>query len=664
MWSHLPLLVRASSKESVEYILQALWRTRRTGLDAADRQIFRDILQLPNDSDLDPVRASGARAVGGGAKSSSYLISIALLLLRFELWPCSQPTHAKTAPAVLIPLELVPAPSPAPALIATSAPLRDDACFTCYVSGSTSLDASIMEEVCEIVSGKHNKDCHGKKLGCNTLSKLQQQANHTKAFTFVLSLSSSTVIVACQASVSTTITAAHPMFASSCGVHGQQQASKRQSNLSSSYSLEDKAVSNCGDGHENDGAENDGDGTSETTTGANALKRPEVKHARASEVATALDFMEPDFLVHMHAFEKASKSYYGHLVASFFLSFKSSGFLKFSDNFGKDQGIIFLGKTTYLSISYCECNTSTLHAPFLDSQELPAWELVGLNRVEGWEYAMLFEKLGVPWKKMVLDFFCGRVSVWKRIIASNNDLQDNRWDGVLTGRTTLRSPRKFILRPIVSFSHHLNPCSNTYRSSIVFLAVSPGQATSTVLWRLKGMYFLDCLAFLGSRCKVIWRAVFPILCCFEWIPCTLVLLVCLRVLIRRCVNDNVNKDEIQKLFPAEVLPELQRLLTLLLQKFQKEWRQDISKDQVILPRLKSMTWNMANQSEEQTEPAAVINLRLHCDAQPDVGERDVKFQLAKDTMEMMLKSMYCIKDQLSEPGETPDRHIIQNSNPV
>lgn len=42
-------------------------------------------------------------------------------------------------------------------------------------------------------------------------------------------------------------------------------------------------------------------------------------------------------------------------------------------------------------------------------------------------------------------------------------------------------------------------------------------------------------------------------------------------------------------------------------------------------------------------------LQLHSDAQPDRGERDVKFQLAKDTMEMMLKSMYCIRDQLSEP---------------
>lgn len=132
-----------------------------------------------------------------------------------------------------------------------------------------------------------------------------------------------------------------------------------------------------------------------------------------------------------------------------------------------------------------------------------------------------------------------------------------------------------------------------------------------------------------------------------------------------------------------------------------------------------MTWNMADQSAEQTQPTAVINLKvlflvyginfypcntfldvklcflqLHSDAQPDAGERDVKFQLAKDTMEMMLKSMYCIKDQLSEPvsvtvlllqfpfyclyswpmyyprllflcqGETPDKHIVQNSNAV
>ncbi|KAL2515112.1 COMM domain-containing protein 9 [Forsythia ovata] len=140
------------------------------------------------------------------------------------------------------------------------------------------------------------------------------------------------------------------------------------------------------------------------------------------------------------------------------------------------------------------------------------------------------------------------------------------------------------------------------------------------------------------------------------------LLVCLRVLIRRCVYENVSKEEMHKLFPAEVLPELQRLLTLLLQKFQKEWREDISKDQVNLPRLKTMTWSMANQETELTDPTAVINLKLQSNTQPNIGDSDVKFQLAKDTLETMLNSMYCIRDQLTDPSETSERDAVQNTN--
>lgn len=140
------------------------------------------------------------------------------------------------------------------------------------------------------------------------------------------------------------------------------------------------------------------------------------------------------------------------------------------------------------------------------------------------------------------------------------------------------------------------------------------------------------------------------------------LLVCLRVLIRRCVYENVSKDEMHKLFPAEVLPELQRLLTLLLQKFQKEWREDISKDQVNPPSLKAMTWSMVNQETELTDPSAVINLKLQSNTQPNSGERDVKFQLAKDTLETMLSSMYSIRDQLTDPSETSERDVVQNTN--
>ncbi|OVA09522.1 HCaRG [Macleaya cordata] len=134
------------------------------------------------------------------------------------------------------------------------------------------------------------------------------------------------------------------------------------------------------------------------------------------------------------------------------------------------------------------------------------------------------------------------------------------------------------------------------------------------------------------------------------------LLVCLRMLIRRCVYENISKDEIQKLFPQEVLPELQRLLTILLQKFQREWRDDALKDQVILPRLKAMTWNMATQNTESVDPVAVINLKLQDDTQSLLGETEVKFQLEKDTLQTMLKSMYYIRDQLSNMGETANGH--------
>ncbi|GAV56560.1 HCaRG domain-containing protein [Cephalotus follicularis] len=138
------------------------------------------------------------------------------------------------------------------------------------------------------------------------------------------------------------------------------------------------------------------------------------------------------------------------------------------------------------------------------------------------------------------------------------------------------------------------------------------------------------------------------------------LLLCLRMLIRRSVYENINKDEIEQVFPVEVLPELQRLLTLMLQKFQREWREDVFKDQVreaSVPRLKAMTWNMANQDSDVSDPVAVINLKLQNDAQSHSGDLEVKFQLAKDTLETMIESMYCIRDQLSDMGETSDQPL-------
>ncbi|KAG5031926.1 hypothetical protein AAZX31_06G162800 [Glycine max] len=134
------------------------------------------------------------------------------------------------------------------------------------------------------------------------------------------------------------------------------------------------------------------------------------------------------------------------------------------------------------------------------------------------------------------------------------------------------------------------------------------------------------------------------------------LLVCLRMLIRRCVYENTSKEDIPKLFPSEVLPELQKLLTLLLHKFQREWQEDVMKDQNIVPRLKAMTWNMANLDKESADPAAVINLKLQNDGQFHSGEQDVKFKLATDSIDMMLKAMHCIRDQFSTVDEALNGH--------
>lgn len=49
-----------------------------------------------------------------------------------------------------------------------------------------------------------------------------------------------------------------------------------------------------------------------------------------------------------------------------------------------------------------------------------------------------------------------------------------------------------------------------------------------------------------------------------------------------------------------------------------------------------------------------LDVQLQNDAQSHSGELEVKFQLDKDTLETMLKSMYSIRDQLSEVVSTLD----------
>lgn len=65
------------------------------------------------------------------------------------------------------------------------------------------------------------------------------------------------------------------------------------------------------------------------------------------------------------------------------------------------------------------------------------------------------------------------------------------------------------------------------------------------------------------------------------------------------------------------------------------------------PRLKSMTWTLDNQSRARRNKAAVITLKLQDYTKSPVGETEVRFQLTRDTVDAMLKSMTQISEQFS-----------------
>ncbi|GAV57489.1 hypothetical protein CFOL_v3_01026 [Cephalotus follicularis] len=67
----------------------------------------------------------------------------------------------------------------------------------------------------------------------------------------------------------------------------------------------------------------------------------------------------------------------------------------------------------------------------------------------------------------------------------------------------------------------------------------------------------------------------------------------------------------------------------------------------ILPRLKSMTWTMEKRSTAPGARVAIITLKLQDYTQSPSGETGVKFQLTRDTLEAMLRSMTYITEELS-----------------
>ncbi|KAK8636023.1 hypothetical protein V6N13_004733 [Hibiscus sabdariffa] len=72
----------------------------------------------------------------------------------------------------------------------------------------------------------------------------------------------------------------------------------------------------------------------------------------------------------------------------------------------------------------------------------------------------------------------------------------------------------------------------------------------------------------------------------------------------------------------------------------------------VLPRLKSMTWTMENLNSAPANRVAIVHLKLQDCTKSPSEEIEVKFQLTKDAIEAMLRSLTYISEQLSNMAGT------------
>ncbi|KAK8628167.1 hypothetical protein V6N13_063879 [Hibiscus sabdariffa] len=72
----------------------------------------------------------------------------------------------------------------------------------------------------------------------------------------------------------------------------------------------------------------------------------------------------------------------------------------------------------------------------------------------------------------------------------------------------------------------------------------------------------------------------------------------------------------------------------------------------VLPRLKSMMWTMENLNSAPANRVAIIHLKLQDGTKSPSEEIEVKFQLTKDAVEAMLRSLTYISEQLSNMAGT------------
>ncbi|KAL3632653.1 hypothetical protein CASFOL_025637 [Castilleja foliolosa] len=184
------------------------------------------------------------------------------------------------------------------------------------------------------------------------------------------------------------------------------------------------------------------------------------------------------------------------------------------------------------------------------------------------------------------------------------------------------------------------------------------------------------------------------------------LLASLRSLIRNCVHKNIEGDDVLKLLPHNFTMEMKSMLHMLLLKHMSQWKRELSQEQNVLgsfahlssskisgsllsmrfdpnplvdghnrgaptritaeenvmsiPQLnlqndvvpletlgvKSMTWSVENKSVVPANRVALITLKLQDYTKSPLNETEVKFQLNRDTLDAMLRSMSYISEQL------------------
>ncbi|XP_078437918.1 uncharacterized protein LOC144708457 isoform X1 [Wolffia australiana] len=168
-------------------------------------------------------------------------------------------------------------------------------------------------------------------------------------------------------------------------------------------------------------------------------------------------------------------------------------------------------------------------------------------------------------------------------------------------------------------------------------------------------------------------------------------LVCLRSMMRKSRQQDFTDDEIRKLFPRDLQPNLQETFLAILKSHRSEWgeqeprvlesrvpnqiktssaplwpRRDDSTsyhnkgdDSLALspgpelnfpnirgnlPLLKSMTWTIENPNSGPSERAAVVFMKLQYSTHPP-DEVDLKFRVTRDTLEALVRSITYINDQ-------------------